>query len=163
MLLIFQKPKQVIMFLFILLISSVVILSFFVGTQITEAILFVPYWKKMQPQKFFELHKVYGQKIYSFYAPITILATLIPLTTAIYSWIEPNSIRVYTSLMGVFTLIFFMTYSLYFKKANQSFAEASLTEAELPAELERWDKWHWSRVVLEFLALGFAVFALFLI
>ena len=148
------------MLLSILLILSVVILSLFLGTQLTEAILFVPYWKKMLPKDFFELHQIYGFKIYQFFAPITILATIVPLATMVYSWFQSTSFQMYITLMGVFTLLFFSTYYLYFKKANQSFAEASLTNEELPMELDRWDKWHWSRIVLEFLALLFGVVAL---
>ena len=147
----------------VLLGLSVTILAIFLGTQLTEAILFVPYWKKMLPKDFFELHKVYGSKIHRFFAPITILATIIPVITMVYSLVESNNIRLYTVLMGIFTLMFFSTYFLYFKKANESFAEASLTDEELPIELDRWDKWHWSRVFFEFAALAFALIALMLI
>ncbi len=151
------------MILSILLGLSVAILGIFLGTQLTEAVLFVPYWKKMLPKDFFELHQVYGPKIYRFFAPITILATIIPVITMVYSFVESTETRFYTTLMGIFTLLFFSTYYLYFKKANESFAEASLTDKELPAELDRWDKWHWSRIVLEFCALVFALIALILV
>jgi hypothetical protein len=61
---------------------------------------------------------------------------------------------------GVFTLLFFLTYSVYFKKANKSFEEASLTDAELTKELNTWGKWHWGRIYLEIGALICALIAL---
>jgi hypothetical protein len=55
--------------------------------------------------------------------------------------------------MGVFTLLFFVTYFIYFKKANKSFEDASLSDDELPVELIKWEKWHWTRIYLEIGAL----------
>ena len=129
------------------------ILGIFTGTQIAEAILFVPYWKGLEPKTFFLLHKTYGPKIYQFFAPLTIIATITPTATAIYSWFSNSPGMIFSVLMGVFALLFFCTYFLYFKKANQSFADGSLTEAELPIELERWEKWHWAWIYLEMAAL----------
>ncbi len=129
------------------------ILGIFAGTQIAEAFLFVPYWKGLEPKAFFLLHKTYGPKIYQFFAPLTITATIIPIATAIYSWYTNSPGMIFSGLMGVFTLLFFCTYFLYFKKANKSFADVSLTDAELPIELEKWEKWHWARIYLEMAAL----------
>ena len=129
------------------------ILGILTGTQIAEAILFVPYWKGLEPKAFFLLHKTYGPKIYKFFAPLTIAATIIPIATAIYSWYTNSLGMIFSGLMGVFTVLFFCTYFLYFKKANQSFADVSLTDAELPIELNKWEKWHWARIYLEIAAL----------
>lgn len=129
------------------------ILGIFTGAQIAEGVLFIPYWKSLEPQKFFLLHKTYGPKIYQFFAPLTITATLIPVGTAIYSLVINAHGKIFATLMGVFTLLFFATYFLYFKKANKSFEDASLTDVELPVELDKWDKWHWARIYLEIGAL----------
>ena len=136
------------------------ILGVFTGAQIAEGILFVPYWKGLEPKAFFLLHKTYGPKIYQFFAPLTIAATIIPIATAIYSWYTHSPGMMYSGLMGVFTLLFFATYFLYFKKANQSFADISLTDAELPIELERWEKWHWARILFEIVALVCSLIAI---
>jgi len=132
---------------------SVGILGIFTGAQLTEGILFIPYWKSLEPKAFFLLHKTYGPKIYQFFAPLTIVATIIPVGTAIYSLAIDSQAKIFSALMGVFTLLFFATYFLYFKKANKSFEEASLTDEELPVELDRWTKWHWARIYLEMGAL----------
>ena len=105
-----------------LLILSAGILGIFLGAQITEAVLFVPYWKSLRPDDFFELHKTYGKKIHQFFAPLTIAATLIPLATVGYQLIQQEDNQLLWGVMGFATIAFFSTYFLYYKKANKSFA-----------------------------------------
>ncbi|SEQ53507.1 DUF1772 domain-containing protein [Neolewinella agarilytica] len=136
----------------ILLALSAGILGVFLGSQITEGVLFVPYWKALSPKDFFALHQNYGKKIYQFFAPLTIAATLFPLSTLACGVMTDRSVPVSLILMGGFTVMFFSTYYLYFKRANRSFAEASISPEELPAELNRWANWHWGRTAFEFLA-----------
>lgn len=143
-----------------LLLLSSGLLGIFLGAQITEAFLFVPYWKELPPNDFFELHKTYGRKIYKFFAPLTILATILPLVTVIYHLINQSNGRTFLMLMGVSTLIFFSTYFLYFKKANKSFAERSITNSELPGELVKWGNWHWGRIFFECIAFSISLFLL---
>ena len=129
------------------------ILGVFAGAQIAEGVLFVPYWKSLKPSEFYELHQTFGPKIYKFFAPLTIAATFIPIGTGIYSLITNAPGKVTALLTALFTILFFATYFLYFKKANKQFEEASLSEEELPLELIRWGKWHWARIYLELAAL----------
>lgn len=144
----------------ILYTTSTAILGVFLGTQICEGALFVPYWKALAPKDFFELHKTYGSKIYKFFAPLTIAATILPLSAATYAFLYQEKGHFLMLWMGIFTLLFFSTYFIYFKKANQSFAEESLSYQELPKELDRWGKWHWGRIVLEAIAFIFALLAM---
>jgi len=136
----------------ILLILSAVILGIFLGAQIAEACLFVPIWKQTEPDDFFEQHKSIGPLIYRFFAPLTIAATLIPLITVVFNIFFNSNHSVFFWLMGLSTLAFFSTYFLYFKEANQKFADRSLSNAELPAELVKWGNWHWTRIVFEAIA-----------
>ena len=136
------------------------ILGIFLGAQICEGALLVPYWKSMSSEDFFEMHKIYGRKIYQFFAPLTIAATIIPLITAFYAVSYTLNGYVFSLLMGIFTLFFFFTYFAYFKQANKRFVEASISYKELPKELNRWGKWHWSRVGLELIAFIFSLVGL---
>lgn len=139
---------------------SVGILGIFVGTQIAEGALFVPYWKKLPAAEFFALHKTYGPKIYKFFAPITMGATFIPVVTAVYSVLTDADGQGASIVTAVLCLMFFFTYPIYFKRANQAFADASLSEAELPRELIKWGKWHWARVYMELGAFSGSIVAL---
>ena len=136
----------------ILLLSSTGVLGVFLGAQIAEACLFVPIWKKMNPDDFFEQHKSVGPLIYRFFAPITIAATVIPLVTVAVNLFFNAEQLILTLILGVSTLIFFSTYFLYFKEANQKFSDRSLTNEELPSELAKWESWHWFRIVFEAIA-----------
>ena len=136
------------------------ILGIFAGAQIAEGVLFVPYWKSMEPAAFYEDHKTFGQIIYKFFAPLTIIATVIPIGTMIYALMASSPGKMASLLTGFFTLLFFATYFMYFKKANQSFADASLSHDELKLELIRWGEWHWARIYLELAALICALIAL---
>ncbi len=136
----------------ILICLSTGILGIFLGAQIAEGVLFVPYWKALPPKDFFELHQTYGKKIYQFFAPLTIGATILPLSTVLYGLYTDVQNQLSLILMGLFTALFFSTYFLYFKKANKMFANASISHKQLPIELKKWGNWHWARIILEFIA-----------
>jgi len=138
----------------ILLVCSSGLLGIFLGAQLAEAFLFVPYWKKLSPNHFFELHKAYGKKIYAFFAPLTILATVLPLVTVVYHLIYVSKEHLFLVLLGVSTLLFFSTYYIYFKKANSDFATRSISDHELSHALATWEKWHWLRIFFECIAFG---------
>ena len=137
-----------------LLLFSSVFLGIFLGSQITEAILFVPYWKALKADDFFKFYRKYGRIIHLFFAPITILATVTPLITVGYYTINQTENKILFGIMGLTTLAFFSTYYLYFKKANKRFTERDLSNEELPQELKRWGNWHWGRICFEFIAFG---------
>lgn len=136
----------------LLLISSAALLGVFLGAQIAEACLFVPIWKQMDADDFFAQHSSVGPLIYRFFAPLTIAATFVPLATVVYNLLIGNPHTALFLLLGGFTLAFFLTYPLYFKAANQKFADRSLSNEELPKELERWGAWHWMRIGFETIA-----------
>lgn len=140
------------MIYYILITLSTGVLGIFLGAQITEGVLFVPYWKALSPKEFFEFYQIYGDKIHRFFAPLTIAATLVPLSTIAYIFFTNNDTQLSLMLMGLSTVLFFSTYFLYFKKANKLFVEASIPHEDLPAELNRWENWHWGRIAFEFIA-----------
>lgn len=144
----------------LLLLFSSGILGIFLGAQITEACLFVPYWKELPPDEFFALHKSFGKQIHAFFAPLTIVATFLPLVTVAYLLVIGTSQRPLLVMIGISTCMFFSTYFLYFKKANKSFADRSISNASLPAKLVKWGNWHWGRVVLESIAFAGSLFLL---
>lgn len=136
----------------LLLLVSSGVLGVFLGAQIAEACLFVPIWKKMDPDDFFEQHDSVAPLIYRFFAPLTVAATLIPLAAVAVNLFLSSAQSGLLWIMGLSTLAFFSTYFLYFKEANQKFADRALSNAELPDELNKWGKWHWARIVFELIA-----------
>lgn len=133
----------------ILLLLSTSILGIFFGTQLAEAVLIVPYWKELPPDDFFALYNTYGKSLYQFYAPITIAATIFPTATFVHGLLTKSKPGILMWLMFSFTLLFFSMYSIYFKEANLSFAERTISNESLSSELIKWGNWHWARVFCE--------------
>jgi small-conductance mechanosensitive channel len=144
----------------ILLLLSAAVLGIFLGAQIAEACLFVPIWKKMKGDEFFEHYKAVGPLLNRFFTPLTLAATFIPLITVLINVIvNPNQSAIFW-LMGVSILIFFATYFLYFKNANQQFSEHALSNEALSVELLKWNNWHWARIGFEAIAFSCSIIIL---
>ena len=140
---------------------SAAVLGCFFGAQLCEAMLLVPYWKSMDPSDFKKYYNKQGGKIHSFFSPLTILAFLIPCLTA-FIGLSSGQDKVIIHLgLGLSCLLFFSTYFLFFKKANEEFTMVEMDQHQLQSALSICAKWHWSRVVLEGLAFGLALFLLY--
>jgi hypothetical protein len=129
-------------------------LGVFVGALLAEGALFIPYWRALPAEEFFALHKVYGPRLYRFFAPLTIVATAAAVIAAIACALIDHRGRRPTIVAGILSASMVVLYFLYFKRANARFAAASLNADELSEELARWASWHWARVVI-----GAAAFA----
>ena len=136
----------------IMLLMSTATLGIFLGAQLAEAALIVPYWKRLSPDEFFIFYKKYGKKLHQFYSPLTIAATLLPVVTLVWSLRTTPRIDILMWTMVVFTLLFFASYFVYFKAANQSFSERTITNEMLPLKLTEWGNWHWGRTICEAVA-----------
>jgi hypothetical protein len=139
---------------------SVLVLGLFVGALLAEGYLLVPHWRKLSPDQFFLLHKEFGPRLYRFYAPLTIVATLLTVFTAISSWLIGYSERSLTLTSGILALSMIAIYFIYFKRANESFAEMSISADDLASELGRWASWHSLRVTIGIVAFGFSILGL---
>ena len=135
-------------------------LALFVGALLTEAMVLVPMWRTFQPQEFFTLHAAHAHRLYTFFAPLTVSATLLAVVAAITSVATGRPLSSASVVAAVLALVILSTYILYFQRANASFAEASITHEALPAELARWASWHWFRTAVGLVALASALLAL---
>jgi purine-cytosine permease-like protein len=90
----------------------------------------------------------YGPRLYRFFAPLTIVTTLLAVLTAVVGGTTANPARwlVYGAAFLAFCMI--VIYFAYFKQANARFAKADMSAAELAKELVRWEIWHWVRVAI---------------
>ena len=135
-------------------------LALFVGALLTEAIVLVPMWRTLQPQEFFALHAAHAHRLYAFFAPLTVGATLLAVIAAITSVAADRPLSSASVAAAVLALVILATYPLYFQRANAGFADASITHEALPAELARWAAWHWFRTSVGLVALASALLAL---
>lgn len=134
-------------------VLTTAIVGLYAGSLLTEAKILVPYWRSMEPSEFFRLHGSMGPSLFRYFAPLTTLAVLLSVITAIANSGENLAWNITAGLCLSALVIFY----IYFKKANQSFAEHSLKNENLAAELSRWSRWHWFRTVLMIIALAVSI------
>src|SRR6185295_16418835 len=128
-----------------------------VGALLAEGALFIPYWRSLPAETFYSLHTVYGPRLYRFFAPLTILPSVLTIAAAIVCLWAFDPGRWATLISSVLFLAVVGTYGVYFRNANARLAKQSLSPEELSDELRRWAVWHWTRVVLGLLAFGAAL------
>lgn len=134
--------------------------SIFLGSQITEGCLLVPYWKTLATAEFYEYYAHFGPTIGKFYTVLTILAALIPFFTSSYCLYTKSYALGYSLIATFLAVMFVASFYVYFKDANQQFYNATLTTTQLQSELIIWEYWHWARVLAELLSLIFLILTL---
>jgi len=123
-------------------------LGLLVGSLLTEALILVPYWREMDPNDFLRLHSTLEKKLYLYFAPLTIIGTVLPVlagAASLYFGVENHTLSL---IPAVLVLTMLVIYFYYFKGANESFKTGLVGAGNLSAELRRWSQWHWVRVVL---------------
>lgn len=144
-----------------LLFFSVAVFSIFIGSQITEGALLLPYWQSLTAVNFYAYYNEFGPSIGKFYTVLTIIAALIPVATSIYCKMTNNHKALkFALLSSFFALLFVASFYIYFKGTNELFYQAALSDNELKNELVIWGYWHWGRIVIECLSLVFLIIAL---
>lgn len=137
----------------------IAIFSIFVGSQITEALLLVPYWKSLSTSDFYSYYQTFGPAIGRFYTVLTVAAAIIPIALSLIYFRNKDASLPYAIISAIFAVLFVSCFYIYFKGTNELFYQSAFTEAELKAELITWGLWHWGRVFLEGLSLFFLIYA----
>ncbi|PHS13282.1 MAG: hypothetical protein COA86_17390 [Kangiella sp.] len=141
----------------ILEISSTLALGLLVGSLLTEAMILVPYWRKMEPKEFLRLHGTMGPSLYRYFAPLTIAGTMLPMITGVISFVAHNFTLNASVVVALLTSLMFIIYFIYFKSANKSFESCSIDIEKISEELKRWASWHWLRVVIGLIAFSLSI------
>lgn len=134
-------------------ILSTLIVGLYAGSLLTEAMILVPYWRRMDPPEFFELHASLGPTLFRYYAPLTASAVALSVIVVALNGGDTLAWTITAGLCVLALAIFF----IYFRKANKSFADHSLRHDELAGELTRWAKWHGLRTLLVIIAFAASI------
>ncbi|TXF90571.1 DUF1772 domain-containing protein [Neolewinella aurantiaca] len=136
-----------------------VLFSVFLGSQITEGVLLVPYWQSLPAPDFYAYYNTFGPAIGRFYTVLTVIAALVPIILSIIYFRSRSPGRGFALVSALFAVAFVACFYVYFKEANELFYQAAFNEAALKNELITWRQWHWGRVGLEGASLLFLVLA----
>ena len=134
---------------------SIIVFSIFLGSQITEGLLLIPYWKSLSIIEFYEYYSKFGPQIGKFYTILTIIAILIPISISIYCFLNKLSALKYSVVSSFFAFLIIAIFYIYFKDTNQQFYEASFDASQLKSVLKSWQLIHWLRVLFEIISLIF--------
>jgi len=140
-----------------LIFFLLVIFSIFLGSQITEGFLLVPYWKSLSNSSFYEYYSKFGPIIGRFYTILTIIAVLIPSSINIYCFFKKSRALKYSVISSLFALLIIALFYIYFNDINQQFYNAAFEVNEQKQVLKTWEYIHWIRVLLEILSLVFLI------
>ena len=136
---------------------SVTVFSIFIGSQITEGALLVPYWRSLSSINFYSYYNEFGPFIGQFYTVLTIIAALIPIIISIYCKSTNSKALKFALISSFFAILFVSSFYIYFKDTNELFYKSILNDIELKNELVIWSYWHWGRVFIECLSLFFLI------
>ncbi|WP_108788642.1 anthrone oxygenase family protein [Erythrobacter sp. Alg231-14] len=134
---------------------TTILLGIFAGAQLTEAWILVPLWRRLAAEDFFRLHHIAGPKLFRFFAPLTALSVIAAIASAAID--ADNLWRVAAAVLCVGALVMFF---VFFKAANQSFADRLITDQQLPGALKQWARWHGARTTMVLTSFGCSVIAL---
>ena len=137
----------------------IAIFSLFLGSQITEAIILVPYWQSLSASDFYLYYLNFGPSIGRFYTILTIIALIIPIGLSVYHIRTKSASLRYSIISAIFSTSFVACFYIYFKGTNELFYQSAFSENDLKVELVTWSQWHWCRIVLESLSLFFLILA----
>ena len=144
----------------ILFFFFIAVFSIFLGSQITEGVLLIPYWKKLSKTEFYDYYSKCGPTIGKFYSVLTIIATLIPISISIYCFSNKLRALKYAVASSFFAFLVIVLFYVYFKDINHQFYGNSFNSNQLKSVLETWEYLHWLRVLLEILSLIFLILTL---
>jgi hypothetical protein len=124
-------------------------LGLLAGALLAEDRLLVPYWRTLPADEFYALHPTYGPLLYRFFAPLTMAAPPVAVLSAVQVALQagglaPRSLAAIAA--AVLTCGLVAIYLVYFKAANEAFAQRAVSAADLPAALSLWAAWHRTRV-----------------
>ena len=136
----------------ILILITTAVLGIFLGAQIAEALLIVPYWKSLTAEQFYAFYKRYGHDLHRFFAPLTIAATILPILLLVVGILTTDKRMMLLIALLCCVAIFFSTFFVFFKKANERFKTEDIEPSQLPNALKIWGRWHWLRICFECLA-----------
>jgi len=138
---------------------AVAALGIFLGAQLTEGLVLVPYWRALPPEQFFRWYADNDRRLLRFFGPLTTATALLAIAAALATWWEGRPGAAAAALAALAMVVVVASFVAYFERANRRFATAAVAPSELPAELARWDAWHWARTALAAVAFAAALVA----
>ncbi|MEM7098761.1 MAG: hypothetical protein AAF541_10925 [Pseudomonadota bacterium] len=128
-------------------IATVVAAGLLAGSLLTEARVLVIYWQQMEVSEFSRLHPQLAPILFRFFAPLTILGTALPITTALTAISVGRPATPFWLFSAACALALLAFYFMFFKAANKQFAQ-NRDPAQTVLTLSRWKQMHNCRTTI---------------
>ena len=138
---------------------AVVALGLSAGAVVTEGAVLVPFWRSLPPESFLAWYRQHTGLLLRFFGPLEVGAAGLAVLATLVSWFAGGPATGLFALSALLAILVLAMFPLYFRRANASFAEATIPIAEVDRELRRWSAWHRVRIVLGIAAFVLAVVA----
>lgn len=138
--------------------ASAVSVGLLAGALLIESAVLVPYWRTLSPHEFGVHHHGFAERLYRFFAPLTMVAVALSLLSGLrqlwptYSDEAGGWLTLAGSALAVSLLVF---YGLYFRTANIRLPEVARAgnQTQLDAALRQWHSVHRVRTAVSLVAL----------
>lgn len=138
----------------ILQASALFCVGLFAGSLLTEGAVLVPIWRGLPAEDFFRMRADVGPRLYRYFTPLTIAGVAAPVVYAGVSTAIGSQSPALALVAAGLCIAALMTYPVYFKSANQRFADRAISNEALGPELARWAMVHWARTIMVVIAFG---------
>ncbi len=137
--------------------ATAVVLGLAAGAMLAEGALLVPYWRALPPRDFLEWYAANAERLVTFFGPLEVAAAALAVVAAVLHWYRRTPSRVSFALAAVLALVVLLSFPIYFRDVNASFATGTIAVDAVPGELARWARWHWCRTAVGVAACALAV------
>lgn len=119
-----------------------------VGSWLLEALVLVPFWRTMKAEDFLALYADLGVWIYRYFAPLTIITTVLGLSATVAPFVRGDAPGMYQLISMAMILITLGMFAVYFKKSIANFKAGIVGDGGVAEDLRRWARWHSVRVAV---------------
>ncbi|MEE8524658.1 MAG: hypothetical protein V3T72_12060 [Thermoanaerobaculia bacterium] len=140
-------------------IVAATVLGLSAGSMLNEAVVLVGFWRSLPAQEFLDWYADNAQRLSGYYGPLQIAAALSAITAAVLYRVRRHTGSGLLVLSAVLAVTALVTFFVYFKDVNASFAAGTIALDRVPAELARWSFWQWGRTAIGIGAFVSALFA----
>ena len=110
----------------VLRLLSAASLGVFVGANLTEGGLLVPWWRSLAPEEFLRWYAANARRLLDFFSPLTTATALIVLAAALASLWDAHPGRWSAVVAAGLMVVVVASFFVYFQGANASFATGSI-------------------------------------
>jgi hypothetical protein len=129
-------------------LAAVVALGLSAGAMLTEAVVFVGYWRSLAPGDFLAWFRDNEPRLVSFFGPLQFASAGLAAVAAGLRGRRGGASAAWLAVAALLAVAAIALYPLYFRDANARFATATIAPAEVPAALARWARWQWVRTAV---------------